>query len=274
MSQPVAIKGVKSGIVLKLDSSMDFNELLPLIREKFSAAASFFGNAGMALSIEGRKVSEAEAVRIVETIEANTSLKIGAVFVNDELLEKKFTDAMIKNGAEAVNAADAEKQIGRLKKENAALTAALEQGGMLGSNTAEIYIGNLRSGTKYEAKTSLIIMGDVKRGAEVTSGGSIFVLGSLLGNANAGAMGDDRAFVMALHLDPLQVRISDSLAISEDQDLRLKKRSIFNRNVGEENGPEVAIISNGHIVIKKYDRAFLGSAEFLKFAGTEERENE
>ena len=54
MSQPVLIKGVKSGMVLRLDSEMYFDELLPLITEKFEASASFFGNAKVVLSIEGR----------------------------------------------------------------------------------------------------------------------------------------------------------------------------------------------------------------------------
>ena len=276
MSQPVAIKGVKSGIVLKLDSRMDFNELLPLIKEKFSAAASFFGSAGMALSIEGRPVSEAETSRIIEIIESNTSLKIGAVFINDELLEKKFSDALLKNGVSQRDA-NAEKMLGKLEKENAALAAALRQNAAVDSASAEIYIGTLRSGSSYGCRGSLLILGDVKQGAEVTAGGSIFVLGNLLGNVTAGAMGDDKAFVMALHLDPLQVRISDALAISEDKDSerKSKKRSIFNRPEGQQGTPEVAVISDGHIVIKKFDRTFLNSTEFLKaFNNTEGTGNE
>ena len=276
MSQPVAIKGVKSGIVLKLDSRMDFNELLPLIKEKFSASASFFGSAGMALSIEGRQVSEAETTRIIEIIESNTSMKIGAVFTNDELLEKKFSDALRQNGVSSKDA-EAERRLGRLEKENAALAAALRQNAAADSASAEIYIGTLRSGSSYACRGSLLLLGDVKQGAEVVAGGSIFVLGNLLGNVTAGAMGDDKAFVMALHLDPLQVRISDALAISEDKDAtqKSKKRSIFNRPESDKGTPEVAVFSDGHIVIKKFDRTFLNSTEFLKaFANREENINE
>ena len=276
MSQPVAIKGVKSGIVLKLDAGMDFNELLPLIKEKFSASSSFFGNAGMALSVEGREVTEAETARIIEIIESNTELRIGAVFINDDLLEKKFSDALHANGMKnRSESADVARQIGKLTQENQALAEALEKSGSFNSNTAEIFAGNLRSGSSYVANGSLLILGDVKPGAEVVAGGCIFVLGSLLGNASAGAMGDDRAFVMALNLDPLQIRISDSLAISEDKDsARSKRRSIFSRPQGESNGPEVAVISDGHIVIRKFDRAFLGSTEFLKAIETEDKGNE
>ncbi len=264
MSQPVAIKGVKSGIVLKLDSRMDFNELLPLIKEKFSASASFFGSAGMALSIEGRPVSEAETTRIIEIIESNTSMKIGAVFTNDELLEKKFSDALKHNGISPKDP-EAERRLGKLERENAALAEALKQNAVADSASAEIYIGTLRSGSSFACRGSLLLLGDVKQGAEVVAGGSIFVLGNLLGNVTAGAMGDDKAFVMALHLDPLQVRISDALAISEDKDSTQKrKRSIFNRPESDKNTPEVAVISDGHIVIKKFDRTFLNSTEFLK----------
>ena len=276
MSQPVAIKGVKSGIVLKLDSSMDFNELLPLIKEKFSASASFFGKAGMALSIEGRSVTEEETSKIIDIIESNTSMKIGAVMLDDEALERKFSEALRQNGVSLRNPG-IERKLGRLEKENAALTAALQQNTAIDSASAEIYIGTLRSGTCYTSRGSLLILGDVKQGAEVVAGGSIFVLGNLLGNVTAGAMGDDKAFVMALHLDPLQVRISDALAISEDKDnsRKSKKRSIFNRPESTSGTPEAAIISDGHIVIKKFDRTFLNSMEFLKaFNNTEGKVNE
>ena len=50
-----------------------------------------------------------------------------------------------------------------------------------------------------------------------------------------------------------------------------KRLSIFRGTQGQSNGPEVAVISNGHIVIKKFDRAFLGSTEFLKAIGTEDK---
>ena len=65
MGQPVALKGVKSGLVLRLDADMGFEELVPLIEEKFIESASFFGSAHMVLSIEGRRSDEKETERIL-----------------------------------------------------------------------------------------------------------------------------------------------------------------------------------------------------------------
>ncbi|MBO5622830.1 MAG: hypothetical protein J5959_14505, partial [Butyrivibrio sp.] len=90
-----------------------------------------------------------------------------------------------------------------------------------------------------------------------TSYGSIFILGELRGNAFAGAGGDRNAIVMALELNPLQVRIADAIAISPDAEkgpkLRFKKKKIMT-SVHE---PEVAYIENGHIIKTVYGTAFL-----------------
>ncbi len=98
----------------------------------------------------------------------------------------------------------------------------------------------------------------------MTAGGSIFVFGNMFGIANAGCMGDEKAFVMATRLEPLQIRISDRIAISEDVSPEEKEGVIPLAMRGVDNGPEVALISDGHIVIKKYDRSFLESTTFTK----------
>ena len=68
MNQPVTLKGVKSGIILKLSGEGDFEKLLPQIEKKFRESASFFGNKHMILSIEGRDVDDEEAGQILELL--------------------------------------------------------------------------------------------------------------------------------------------------------------------------------------------------------------
>ena len=58
MSQSVMIKSNKYGINLVLDPNIPFVELLKDVIEKFKASEKFFKNAELAISFEGRKLSE------------------------------------------------------------------------------------------------------------------------------------------------------------------------------------------------------------------------
>jgi septum site-determining protein MinC len=81
---------------------------------------------------------------------------------------------------------------------------------------AQFYTGTLRSGQQVSCEGSVVIIGDVNPGATVTSGGNIVILGSLRGTAIAGCNGDTSTFVVALEMDPLQIRIGDVIASSND----------------------------------------------------------
>jgi len=72
------IKSNKYGINLVLDPNIPFVELLKDVIEKFKASEKFFKNAELAISFEGRKLSEEEENRIIEAITENTTIQIAA----------------------------------------------------------------------------------------------------------------------------------------------------------------------------------------------------
>ncbi len=258
----VTIKGVRSGIVLKLDKDVSFEELLPQISEKFESSSSFFGASRTALKIEGRNTGEEETEKILNIIKEKTRLRITAVISEDKELDEKFNERIGQENK--ISEAEKDKKIDELTEENNKLKEKLESLTGISGKNAEIHIGSLRSGMSYEAEQSLIILGDVKNGATVTAGGSIFVIGTLTGIAGAGVYGDSTAFVMALNMDPLQIRIADLLAISEDhEEVDFSKAGLSNSVRHVDNGPEVAEITEGHIVLKPYDREFLENCAFL-----------
>ena len=82
MSQSVTIKSNKYGINLVLDPEIGFDELLKDVVEKFKASSTFFKNAKLALSFEGRKLSEEEEQQIISAIESNTSFEILCIVEN------------------------------------------------------------------------------------------------------------------------------------------------------------------------------------------------
>jgi septum site-determining protein MinC len=98
----------------------------------------------------------------------------------------------------------------------------------------------LRSGQAVSHKGHLVIIGDVNAGAEVVAEGDITIWGCLRGVAHAGLGGNTQAEIRALKLQPIQIRIADSIARSPDPP-----------KAGQSTGwgPESARLVNGKIRI-------------------------
>ncbi len=182
----VVIKSNKYGITLVLDRETPFAELLAQIGEKFKASARFFRGAQMVLAFEGRILSQDEQMQVLRAIEENSGPEILCVMEQDALKESFMREAL------------RERQAGQA------------------SSDGRFYKGTLRSGQVLESETSIIILGDVNPGATIVSKGNVVVLGSLKGTVQAGAAGNDSAFVAALDMEPMQIRIADSIARSGD----------------------------------------------------------
>jgi septum site-determining protein MinC len=99
-------------------------------------------------------------------------------------------------------------------------------------------VGPVRSGVILEHLGHIVILGDVNPGAEVRASGNIIVLGRLRGTAHAG-IGRDNGFIMALRLEPQQLRIGRQVARAGDSDA-----------AGAH--PEIAHITGGNIVVERY----------------------
>lgn len=190
MNNSVIIKGNKYGIVVVLSPDLEFDKLKVQLAEKFSESAKFFGNAKMAISFEGRKLSTEEQIEILDIIKEKSELQVVCIMENDEDTEKKFQKTLNEKLME------------------------------LSNNSGQFYKGILRSGTSLEFETSVVIIGDVNHGARVVSKGNIIVLGALKGTAFAGACGNENSFVVALDMSPTQIRISDTIARSPDNPVK------------------------------------------------------
>ena len=215
MSQPVVLKSNPHGINLILDPDMPFTELKKEILKKFEESDRFFKNAKIGLSFEGRVLSQEQEYEILDLIEKNTSIQVVCIIENDERIDAYY--------AEKIRAFE-DAQAGR---------------------TGEFYKGTLRSGQVIECESSIVILGDVNPGAKIIARGNIVILGSLKGNAYAGAAGDESAFVAALDMDPVQIRIGDAIGRSADKG---PLSAIKNRKKVME--PQIAIVSEDGILIE------------------------
>ena len=256
MAQKVTLKGVKSGIVLRLPENGEFEYLLPAIEDKFTNAAEFFGSKHLILSIEGRKISEQQAGQILMLLMENTKVKCEGVVLDNPELEGKFQKLLGPDPGH-------EKELAALKKEKAQMLKTIENlQAAVDPMNCRVIMGNLRSGANIESQGSVMVIGDVKPGATVTAGGCVFVLGALQGNADAGAFGDPDAFIFAMDMDPIQLRISDAMAIAADSGPKQKKGIFTKKEMAQP--PEVALISEGHIVITDLNSELVKNNKFYK----------
>lgn len=226
MQQPVVLKSNKYGINLILSDKIAFEELLQCIIDKFKESEGFFKNAKMAISFEGRKLTQEEEFEIIEAITENSSVNIICILDNDQLKEE-----LVRQKVE------------RFEEEQA-------------GKTGEFYKGTLRSGQVLDCESSVVVIGDVNPGAKVISKGNIVILGALKGNAYAGANGNELAFVAALDMDPVQIKIGDVIGRSADKSINDRKKK---KQASPPAEPQVAIVKDGNIYIEPITKGLLNS---------------
>lgn len=157
----VIIKSFRNGLDVFLDPDLDFELLKTEACRKFGDSAKFFGNATIAVSFSGRKLTSTEENELIEVICGACGINICCVIEKDEDRNEVYLKAL-EQFAEAASAA----------------------GGQL-------YKGSVKAGETVRTPYSIIVLGDVNPGAKVISGGNIVVLGTLYGFAHAGYYEED-----------------------------------------------------------------------------------
>ena len=221
MKQPVVIKANNFGLMIILDPDLEFEALLNAVGEKFKESAKFFDDADMAVAFEGRKLTFEEEESIIDTITANSSIHIVCTIDNDPVKEERF----------------------KKKLEQIAISEDM--------SLAKIHRGYFRSGQMMEFDTGVIIIGDINPGAKVLAKGSIVILGALKGEAEAGVGGNDDAFIIALDMNPIQLRIGSKIARCADNTSVVGKSKCLS--------PQVAFVENDNICIEDLDKNVLDS---------------
>ncbi len=227
-NQSVIIKSNRYGLIVILDEESDWEKIKKDVAEKFSASAKFFGNAQMAICFRGRKLEASEEEELVQLIEANCQIQVTCLVDEDETTETKMREAVEQAEGKSEHVEEHE-------------LANLQDG--------RFYKGTLRSGQVLESETSIIILGDVNPGARVVSKGNIIVLGALKGNVFVGAAGNEAAFVAALSMEPMQIRIGDVIARSSDGKTPHRKKA--------DDTPKIAFAEDGNIYIEPITKEVL-----------------
>ncbi len=70
----------------------------------------------------------------------------------------------------------------------------------------------VRSGVEVRHPGTVVVLGDVNPGSSIIADGDVLVWGALRGVVQAGAAGNNRCLIMALRMEPTQIRIADFMA--------------------------------------------------------------
>ena len=237
MDNSVIIKGSKSGITVFLDNEMPFEELLESVSDKFKNASKFFNNANMAISFDGRDLSAEEEKKILNIISDVSDLNIVCVLDENNDMKTVYEEAVKKAIASTAV------QVPESASQPVSQTVSDLR------TSCMFYKGTLRSGQVFEADGSVVVLGDVNPGGKVVAKGSVIVLGSLKGNIFAGVDGNENAFVVALDMDPMQIKIADIIARSSDSSPVRKKLKLKAKQPVQ---PKIAYVYEGNIYVEDF----------------------
>ena len=175
MSNHVIIKGKNDRLVIALDPDISFLDICDILKTKILEAKDFIGNSRMAIEFSGRTLTNEEENTLIGIITDNSNIVISYIFSkredSDEEIDLEHLNPLIEEGK------------------------------------THFYRGTLRSGSKIESDGNIVVLGDVNPSSIIKARGNVIVLGHLNGTVYAGLGGDDRAFIGAVHFNPIQITI-------------------------------------------------------------------
>ena len=156
MKSSVIIKGNKYGFQIVLNPTLPFEELLREVAQKFKESIRFFDfSQSIAVSFEGRDLTQGEQNLLVDTIVENSGLKINYIINGGKAVETEFAEALSDIREEEENPEEEEDD-----GEEISFPESL-----IGKN-GQFYRGTLRSGQKIEVDAVLSSWGYQSRRAD------------------------------------------------------------------------------------------------------------
>ena len=190
----VIFKGTKDGITVLLNEEAEYDQIKAQLEKKVAEASKFFDGVKTSIAFKGHDLTEEQEGELLNIISEKTSMNITFVKTQSE--------------------------------EAAHLTALLSQE-IQQHNITRFHKGSVRSGQSIEFDGSVVIIGDVNPGGVVKSSGNIIVLGQLKGIAHAGCNGMTDAFVAAIYMAPVQLRITDIITRFPEENKKGPKPSEY-----------------------------------------------
>ena len=194
---------------IHLAPEVSFDILLEDLQAKFRSGARFFKGAQMAVSFSGRPLNRTEEEQILDIITDTTGVDIVCIIEHDNKNEIMYKSAV-------------EQTLLNMQKRD-----------------GQFYRGTLKKRQILESDSSIVILGDVEPGARVAAKGNIIIVGALYGAVHAGASGDRDAYIVALSMQPKELRIGD---------IEAKRQIIYQESLSIQ-GPKIAVVDGRRIYL-------------------------
>jgi len=181
-TQNVTIKGTKDGLLLRLDDTCSFFDLLKEVEEKLFPHSQLMDDShevSVRIHTGNRLLTKEQEQQLRELISPEKNLIIASIESNVILKE----------------------ELNRIRTEKG----------------FTVVTKIVRSGQILEITGDLLLIGDVNPGGKVMASGNIFILGRLKGMAHAGMNGNEEAVICAATMTPTQLRIADYFGQSLDR---------------------------------------------------------
>ena len=212
-SELVEFKGSKKGIIVNVKREATFDEVKSNIINKLESSIGFF-NGDKICSINCDYISDIQIMMLKDDI----SSRFDVEFIEEIPIKKQksFKTKYVNN---------------------------LRSGENVEFDGDIIVMTDMKSGSQVSSTCNVVVMGDVSSGARVVANGNVIVMGSVLGFIHAGANGNENAYAVAGNLNPKVLQIAKNIAEAPDEE---------NYENNKDNGPEIAFVSNGTMVIENY----------------------
>ncbi len=220
MKNAVIVKSFQNGISVYLDPELPFEDILNEIAFKFRESSHFFQDTKMAISLEGRALTDEEERLVLNTISSNSDLHIVCLIGKDEETNQNYLKAL--------------QQLEYNSNQD---------------NEGHFYRGTLKNGQILETESSIVVLGDVYPGSTIISTKDIIILGGLFGKAYAGGNGSEGHFVVALEMSPERLQVGDFKYKSNERQMKW--------SIKPKIQPKIAYVKKNKVVMEPITKELL-----------------
>ena len=231
---------------------------------QLSGRGALFSEGGVSVNTGGRVLSSWEKAAIRRIFEDNSGLRVSRFISsfgdhNSEVEKSEFRPVSDKSRQRPV-----------LQHSSQSVSAAFGHAGtdrrsQRNRLQAMVITSTFRSGETIRHHGDVVVLGDVNPGSEITADGDIVVMGSLKGLVHAGAMGDNRAAIIALEIASPRIRIGDCEAELQGSGGRPFGKDRRQRR--DASQPEIAYTQRGGVHIAPFSGRFARYTKGVPYDG-------
>ncbi len=239
MNELILIKGNNYGLTVQLDSEVPIDDVIDALKHKCRSGRQFFGSSSIVLNFTGRELSDEQLDIFTDIFREDTDLDI--ICSVQETQDYSKTMTKLREDITQSVSQEYKHQIEVLQealnaKERHPLSSEFGQG----TEPVQFHYSTVRSGQQILSHSHVVIIGDVNNGARIEAHGHVIVIGKLKGVVHAGIDLGKKAYVIAMDMQPIQIRIGDIIGRASDDGLQETK--FLN--------PQVAYVEDDRIVME------------------------